>query len=67
MSHRSDLVDLTLVYFRDTDKAILVADTEDSTKVWLPKSEIEYEFDADHAGVVDVTLPEWLAKDKGLI
>jgi hypothetical protein len=46
-----------------TDKAILVDDGKVS--VWLPLSQVEVEENRD--GTYTVTLPEWLAKDKGLI
>jgi hypothetical protein len=63
----SDLIDLTLPMRAQTQKAIQVTDY---TKpglgwIWLPKSQIEYE-DKGH-GVAVVTLPEWLARDKGLL
>lgn len=65
--HSSDLVDVAVVRHAETDRAILVSETahrEDA--VWLPKSQIEIENDG-HKNFVTVTLPEWLAKDKGLI
>jgi len=33
--------------------------------IWLPKSQIEFENAA--AGLIVVTVPEWLARDKGLL
>lgn len=35
--------------------------------VWLPKSQVEVEHDGGQERFVTVTLPEWLAKEKGLI
>lgn len=65
MSQDSKLVDLSLHYHLATDKAIMVSENGDEDKaVWLPKSQIEYEI---KKGSVEVTLPEWLAKAKGLI
>lgn len=68
---KSDLIDLTLFVCRDvpSDRAILVAEDndEDAKKVWLPRSQIEIEYEEGHPNVAIVTLPEWLAKDKGLI
>lgn len=64
---KSDLIDVAVVRHAETEKAILVSETahkEDA--VWLPKSQIEIENDG-HKNFVTVTLPEWLAKDKGLI
>lgn len=58
------------------DKAIAVADgtteehegRERECWFWLPKSQIEVDpQDYDVGDEVTVTLPEWLAQDKGLI
>ncbi|MDR3464200.1 MAG: hypothetical protein P4L76_18000 [Beijerinckiaceae bacterium] len=68
---RSDLIDLTLFVCRDepSDKAILVAedDDKDAKKVWLARSQIEIEYEKGRSDVAVVTLPEWLALEKGLI
>lgn len=62
----SDLVEITVQVHHKTDKAILVSDSgERVTAVWLPLSQIEVEM-KDHA-IAEITLPEWLAMDKGLI
>lgn len=73
----SDLVDLDLIHFRDAErpKAVLVSLGDRTAAVWLPKSQIEIvttgPVDYKRRGFVSqpvkVTLPEWLAKDKGLI
>lgn len=64
---KSDLVDIAAVRHAETDKAILVSETgEKSDAVWLPKSQVEIENDG-HKNFITVTMPEWLAKDKGLI
>ena len=63
---RSDLLDLTMQLHYETKKAVLVSD--DGVKehaVWLPLSQIEIERKAE--GTVEVTMPEWLAIDKGLV
>lgn len=61
---KSDLVDLTLVLVHETDKAILVKEHEDAEdKVWLPKSLIEF---VRKGSLVEVTLPERIATEKGL-
>lgn len=68
---RSDLVEITCRKRADREKSIAVFAGEiekgpsgrDREKwAWLPKSQIEYD---DRAGVA--TMPEWLAKEKGLI
>ena len=74
---KSDLTDLTLALHHETDKAVLVSETGDEKKAkWLPKSKVEVEttgkfvqatVGARKFAVVIVTLPEWLAIDKGLV
>lgn len=58
---KKELHDLNLQFHRETEKAILVSD-DDENQVWLPKSQIEFEFRGD--GSVDVTMPIWLASEK---
>lgn len=66
-SVRSDLVDLTLILRQDKPLAIAVSDPAkpQSKWIWLPKSKIEYE--SIGQGNVSVTLPGWMAKEKGLV
>jgi hypothetical protein len=45
----------------DTDFAIQVL-ADDGQKYWLPKSEVQVNADDG-----TVTMPEWLAEDKGLV
>ncbi len=76
---RSDLLDLTCTLHAETARAALVSDTgEEARAVWLPKSKIEIERTGKNAmgtrksgqtaalPLVIVTLPAWLAVDKGL-
>jgi hypothetical protein len=64
---KSDLVDIACCMHALTDKAILVSDDgEKEHAVWLPRSQIEVENDG-HENFVTVTMPTWLAQDKGLI
>lgn len=62
---RSDVIDLELHLHHETDRAVLVSDTGDKADaVWLPKSQVEIaEWGAHHM----VTLPEWLAEERGLV
>jgi len=62
----SNLIDLTLRLMKDNPLSIAVTDPAKPGAKWifLPKSQIEY-VDKGH-GVVEVTLPGWLAADKGL-
>lgn len=77
---RRDNIELEMVLHYDTGKAIQVSDTgEEARSVWLPKSQIEIDStgkkvpsikkDGQHVilPVVSIRLPEWLAKNKGLI
>lgn len=64
---KSDLVDILVSMHAETPKAVLVSDTgENDDAVWLPKSQIEF-VPATKKGQFIVTMPEWLAKDKGLV
>jgi N-acetylglucosamine-6-phosphate deacetylase len=57
---KSDLIDIACEIKVETDKAILI---NDGTKeVWLPKSQVEINREDK-----EVTMPEWLAKEKELI
>lgn len=65
---RSNLVDLKLPYRNETERAVGVTDParENSQEIiWLPKSQIEFQKLSPF--FVEVTLPRWLAKEKGLI
>lgn len=63
---KSDLVDITVQLLHETDRAVLVTDSTPENGVWLPLSQIEIE-PADTGGLHVVTLPEWLAMDRGLV
>ena len=68
MPKHHDLVDVSLLLI--VDKAMLKAigckQTEDDKDlIWLPRSQIEYAETAP--GVIEVTLPMWLAHEKRLI
>lgn len=64
-SHRSDIVDFTLILHHETEKAILVSEVEGGSRVWLPKSKIEFE--RKEGRLVDVQCPEWLAIERELV
>ena len=57
-------VDVEVVH--RTDKAVLAHTGIKEQAEWLPFSQIEIE-PSGFAGIKTVTLPEWLALDKGLI
>lgn len=57
-------IDVAVTLERETAKAYLV--NEGHKSVWVPKSQVTLNFGTN--GVVEsITLPEWLAFDKGLI
>jgi hypothetical protein len=62
-SGRSDLIDIAVTIKRRSEKAVLV-DHGGKEDAWLPLSQIE--IDEDATGTT-ITLPEWLAVDKGMI
>lgn len=65
---KRELVDLTVHLHAETARAILVSDDGDRGRaVWLPLSQIEVDREKLKSPAVVVTLPEWLAVDKGLI
>ena len=57
---RSDLVDVAGEIRRETGKAWLFFDG--TREAWIPKSQAEWD-----AHDRTMAMPEWLAKDKGLI
>jgi len=57
--YRSNLVDIACEVLHQTEGAILIDDG--AAKTWLPKSLTQVNDDGT------VTLPEWLAQEKGLI
>ena len=60
------LVDVSMTLHVETKAAILVSDDGDKENaVWLPKSQVE--FTEPKNNITEVTMPEWLAKEKGLI
>lgn len=68
-----DLVDLDMSLHHETkpqlcnDGALLVSlDGNRAKAVWLPKSLVSFEVDQGR-GTVAVTIPEWLAIQKGLV
>jgi hypothetical protein len=58
-----ETTEITVEILRESERAIQVTDGD--VTEWLPKSQLEYEGEAGQTVVV--TMPEWLAKDKGLI
>jgi hypothetical protein len=68
MEMPKELVDLTLHLHAETEKAIRVSDdSDDRNAKWLPKSQCEVEKHPVHARTVEVTMPVWLAEEKGFV
>lgn len=66
MSHKSNLKDLEVFLHHQTDRAYLVSlDGDKSDAVWLPKSQCEINGPVETYSTL--TLPEWLALEKGLL
>lgn len=64
---RSNIIDITVQKLHETSQAVLVTEGTPEEGVWLPKSQIEIEENRMNSALYDVSLPEWLAKEKGLI
>ena len=63
---KSDIIDIEMTLHAKTGRAVLASsDGSKLNAVWLPLSQIELE--TAHAGQAVVTLPEWLAIEKGLV
>jgi hypothetical protein len=56
---KRELIDIAAELRHETPRAFLIFDG--SVKIWLPKEMVEHNNDGTF------TMPEWLAKDKGLI
>lgn len=63
---RSTVIDITVQLLHETAAAVRVTDSTPDKGVWLPRSQIEIE-EGDKPGLIVVTLPEWLAIEKGLV
>lgn len=69
MSNNTETV--TVNVKRSTERAWGVEDTSNSRNIiWLPKSlvkEIEFKVAGAETGTAEITAPEWLLQDRGLI
>lgn len=67
-ARKSDLVDLEMVRHHVTERAVLVSlDGTRSKAVWLPLAHVEIVCKNAARAIVDVTMPEWLAIERGLV
>lgn len=62
---KSTVIDIEVLIVHRTEKAVLVKDTEDGEGIWLPLSQVEVSGDPGQIGTV--TVPEWVAQERGLI
>jgi len=62
---RSNILDIDGAIEAETDKAVLFHTGDKNEAVWLPRSQIEIN-DTGFGGIHTVSIPEWLADDKGL-
>ena len=63
---KSNLIDIDVECTARTEKAVLVHTGDKMDAVWLPLSQCEIA-PSGLPGIETVTLPEWLALEKGLI
>lgn len=61
----NDPVELELELIHSTEDAHLFSDGD--SEAWLPRALIQSMDEADEEDTFVVTIPEWLAKDRGLI
>lgn len=65
---RSNVVDVTVRFHWETEKAIKVSDDgEEESAVWIPKQYVEYDESVEPDDTTVITLRESIAKEKGLI
>jgi len=62
-AERSDLIDIACKLQHETPRAWLL-DCGEKEPVWIPKSQAEF-YDDRNGGII--TMPHWLAREKGLI
>jgi len=62
------MVELTVIFFYQTDNAIRLLDEEE---IWIPKSQIkscDYPYSECEQGLdITIEIPEWIAIEKGLV
>ena len=58
---------ISVIFQHATARAVCVRETEDGEDIWLPLSQIEVDDDAERGEEIDLTAPDWLLEDKGLL
>lgn len=67
---RSDLIDLTVIYQHQTERAACIRETEGGKDIWIPLSQCEIEArdgDLTRGCVATLTAPERVLTEKGLL
>jgi hypothetical protein len=63
---RNDMIEVEDLEFRTEAGAAVIVEC-DGKEISLPLSQIEWPEDATRGDLITVTMPEWLAEDRGLI
>jgi hypothetical protein len=63
---RDELIEIDGAIEARTDQAVLFHTGDKSQAVWLPRSRIQID-DTGFPEIFTVTMPEWMAVDRGLI
>lgn len=60
-------VEIDCKVVRETDKAYLIDYGHAKDQAWIPKSQVDDYCEERDGTITSIFIPEWLAKDKGLI
>lgn len=60
------LVELEVYVIAKTERAVLVTDSDKKDATWLPLAQVELT-PSEKKAVYTLSVPEWLAQDRGLI
>ncbi|UJX41738.1 hypothetical protein K9F62_03280 [Desulfovibrio sp. JY] len=63
---RNDMIEVEDLEFRCEAGAAIIVEY-DGEGISLPVSQVEWPEDAERGDMITVTMPEWLAMDRGLI
>lgn len=65
--HMKNPTEVCVEIMDESPRAFRVTDTDYRHGQWIPKSQIELEQDAGPGDTVVITMPEWLAVEKGFV
>lgn len=63
---KSEIADVPMRVVNWTNRALL-AEAEDESEHWLPFSLVEIEGRLERGRVVTVSMPQWMAEERGLV